>query len=111
VKLLFDQNLPMRLVEALREQFPGSSHVRMLGLDTAPDRSIWEFAKAQGFTVVSKDNDFRDLVHRLGAPPKAVIVDIGNSTTADILALLHEHARSIAEFGQSDSELLVIADT
>ena len=58
VKLLFDQNLSHRLVATLARQFPGSVHVRDLGLQHADDATIWEFAKADGYTIVSKDDDF-----------------------------------------------------
>jgi len=43
VKLLFDQNLSPRLVEALEDLFPDSEHVQSLGLDRSPDTPVWEF--------------------------------------------------------------------
>jgi predicted nuclease of predicted toxin-antitoxin system len=33
MRLLFDQNLSFRLADKLRDLFPGSSQVRLLGLD------------------------------------------------------------------------------
>jgi len=61
VKLLFDQNLSRRLVTILATEFPDSAHVGPLGLDTAPDREIWDYAAEHGYVIASKDSDFRQL--------------------------------------------------
>jgi predicted nuclease of predicted toxin-antitoxin system len=42
MKLLFDQNLSFRLCQDIADIFPGSSHVRIPGLDEADDRAIWD---------------------------------------------------------------------
>ena len=61
MKLLFDQNLSFRLCKALAELFPGSSQVRLLGLERVTDRVIWDRAKSDGFILVSQDSDFSEL--------------------------------------------------
>ncbi len=55
MRLLFDQNLSFRLCQDLGDLFPGSTHVRILGLEEADDLTIWNYAKANGFTIVSQD--------------------------------------------------------
>jgi predicted nuclease of predicted toxin-antitoxin system len=72
VKLLFDQNLAPRLVAQVTDVFPGSEHVRNVGLAAADDVAVWEYAKAAGFAIVSKDADFRQLSFLYGSPPKVV---------------------------------------
>jgi hypothetical protein len=37
VRLLFEENLSPRLVDALSDEFPGSTHVREVGLEAAED--------------------------------------------------------------------------
>jgi predicted nuclease of predicted toxin-antitoxin system len=61
VKLLFDENLSDKLVEFLGAEYPGSLHVRSVGLRGAEDAAIWSYARDHDFVVVSKDNDFRQL--------------------------------------------------
>jgi len=58
VKLLFDQNLSPKLVDRFSDLFPDSRHVRDVGLSEASDREVWEFARASGLAIVSKDSDF-----------------------------------------------------
>jgi len=66
MKLLFDQNLSFKLCEYLRDIFPNSSHVRLLALEKATDRELWEFAKKNAYTLVSLDADFAELAALLG---------------------------------------------
>lgn len=81
MKLLFDQNLSFRLVEAVAEAFPGSAQVRLLGLEQASDREIWDYARENGFVVVTKDSDFHELCVLYGPPPKIIWLKIGNAST------------------------------
>ena len=59
MKLLFDQNLSFKLCRLLVEAFPESNQIRLLGMEQADDRAIWEYAKINGFILVSQDVDFR----------------------------------------------------
>ena len=59
MKLLFDQNLSPRLPLLLRDLYPGSVHVRELGLKDAEDAAIWDYARTHGIVIVSKDSDFQ----------------------------------------------------
>jgi hypothetical protein len=70
MKLLFDQNLSHRLVQALDDLFPGSLHVRLLGMAQADDLEIWEYAKALNLVIVTQDSDYSDWNKLRGAPPK-----------------------------------------
>jgi len=45
VKALIDQNLSFRLLDALSSRFPGSCHVRDVGLTGDDDERIWRLAK------------------------------------------------------------------
>jgi predicted nuclease of predicted toxin-antitoxin system len=70
LKLLFDQNLSYKLVRSFSDEFPGSAHVRDLGLASVVDIDVWEYAKQFGFTIVSKDTDFSQRGFLFGPLPK-----------------------------------------
>ena len=72
MKLLLDENLSRRLVPRLADLFPESAHVSSLGLIQAPDSAVWEYAKSNGFAIVTADADFYELATALGHPPKVV---------------------------------------
>ncbi len=58
MKLLFDENLSFKLCRRLNDLFPSSGQVRLLGLERADDRAIWDYAKANGFVLLTLDADF-----------------------------------------------------
>ncbi len=98
MKLLFDHNLAPRLVARLADLFPGSEHVRDVGLAMADDVVIWEYAKVHGLAIVSKDADFRQLSFLYGSPPKVVWLRVGNKSTAQIEAVVRANAASLEAF-------------
>jgi predicted nuclease of predicted toxin-antitoxin system len=59
--LLFDQNLSPRLVHRVADLFPGSIHVQEVGLATALDRIVWDYARANDYIIVTKDADLGEL--------------------------------------------------
>jgi predicted nuclease of predicted toxin-antitoxin system len=60
MKLLFDQNLSFKLCQTIADLFPESNHVGLLSLAEASDRALWDYAKANGFAIVSQDVDFAE---------------------------------------------------
>lgn len=90
--LLFDENLSHKLAVRLDDLFPGSSHVRMHGMASAADRNVWDFARLQGFTIVSKDEDFHHLSFLRGSPPKGIGIGLRNCSTAAVEVLLRRAA-------------------
>jgi predicted nuclease of predicted toxin-antitoxin system len=98
LRLLFDQNLAPRLVARLVDLFPGSEHLRDVGLAAADDAAVWQYAKARGFTIVSKDADFRQLSFLHGTPPKVVWLRVGNQSTDRIEAIVRSNASALEAF-------------
>ena len=76
--LLLDENLSERLLPSLEERFPGSRHIRLLGLS--------------GAMLVTKDDDFLQLSIRRGFLPKVICLAIGNAGNAATAALLLDQA-------------------
>src|ERR1035437_4800435 len=81
MKLLFDHNLSHKLVLRLADIFPDSTQTQLLGLSTANDSTIWQYANDNSFVVVTLDKDFADLALHRGAPPKIIWLRCGNSTS------------------------------
>lgn len=108
MKLLFDENLSHKLVGVLAEEYPGSVHVRDVDLRGAEDRRIWDYAGARGFTIVSKDTDFRERSYVEGFPPKIIWLDVGNAGTATIAELLRAEFHRIERFGAADDLSILI---
>ena len=91
MKLLFDQNLSLKLTIALQDLLPGSEHVYNIGLAEVDDRAIWKYACIHDFVIVTKDVDYSDLSTLLGAPPSVLWIRRGNCQTKDIAQLLRQY--------------------
>ncbi|MCY4614647.1 MAG: DUF5615 family PIN-like protein [Nitrospira sp.] len=103
MKLLFDENLSPRLVGLLATTFPGSTHVRDVGLAQADDDAVWSYAKNNGLVIVTKDADFRQMSFVSGFPPKVIWIQSGNCTTMDVMTLVQSHHSDLHDF-ESNTE-------
>ena len=108
MKLLFDENLSGRLVEALADVYPGSEDVLALGLGGAGDGVVWEYVKVHGLTIMSKDADFYERSMRLGAPPKVIWVRLGNCSTAAVEMLLRNSEQAVTRFADGEESCRVL---
>jgi predicted nuclease of predicted toxin-antitoxin system len=102
MRLLFDEHLSERLPGLLADVFPGSLHVRQIGLGGSTDQDVWEAAATRDCLLVTKDEDFHRLSVLREAPPRVVWIRLGNCTTDDVIRLLHDHASTITSFAEQD---------
>ncbi len=61
MKLLLDENLSRRLVPFLQHDYPGSSQVVLLGMESAADKDVWQRARDESYVIVTRDADFQEL--------------------------------------------------
>lgn len=108
MKLLLDANLSPRLITSLSDLYPDSTHVYFHGGITADDAEIWRIAKRDGYTITTKDTDFLELGLLHGAPPKVVLLRVGNIPTARIEQLLRQHADRVRQFIAVPDEAVLI---
>jgi predicted nuclease of predicted toxin-antitoxin system len=108
VKLLFDENLSPKLLRLLAALFAGSTHVRECGLLGRMDEEIWNYARANNFTVVSKDSDFQQRSLLYGHPPKLVWLRVGNCTREQLFNLIAIHEQDIQELGINLFEAILV---
>ncbi len=110
MKLLFDENLSPRLIDLLAAEFPGSTHPDRLGMRGAADAAIWAHAREHGYTIVSKDNDFRQHAFLYGPPPKVLWLAIGNAGTEEIARLLVSRIAEIRTFDDAPEQSLLVLE-
>jgi len=104
MKLLFDQNLSPSLPRLLADLYAESVHVREVGLRDADDSDIWEYAKANGYAIVSKDSDFQQRSLLNGSPPKFIWLRVGNCPVARTESLLRNYSAAIHTFNLDESK-------
>ena len=63
----------------------------MLGLEGANDSEIWQYAKDNGFVIVSRDSNFQERSLVAGHPPQVVCLKIPNHSKTVVLNILLDH--------------------
>jgi predicted nuclease of predicted toxin-antitoxin system len=107
MKLLLDENLSRRIVPFLQQNYPESSQVVLLGLQAATDLEIWEYAKVNGYVIVTRDNDFLDLSLLKGAPPKLIHLRTLNLSRSATLSMLLSNQQQVEHVLNHDGEAFV----
>ena len=97
MKLLLDENLSRRIVPFLQAAFPGSTQIALLGLETASDSEIWQYAKDNNYVIVSRDSDFQERSLVAGHPPQVIWLKIPNRSKTVVLNILLEHQAEIEQ--------------
>lgn len=106
MRLLLDQNLSWRLVQQWQDIFPGSAHVRGLGLEEADDTVVWSTAARDDYVLITKDGDFDDDSLFGGPPPKVIHVLAGNASTSAVDELIRSSLDAIERFETDGSRSL-----
>ncbi len=105
-----DENLSWRMVKKLIPFFKDVIHVSSLKINQpATDISIWNYAKENSFTIVSKDDDFEKIVLLRKAPPKLLFLKTYNLETDKLTDLIVKNKEKIIEFIDSkENDILEI---
>jgi predicted nuclease of predicted toxin-antitoxin system len=111
MSLLFDQNISYRILKDLLEYFPNSKQVRELSLEEKQDQVIWQYAKKNGYTIVTFDSDFVDLSILFHFPPKVIWLKLGNTSTKNIASELIKRKSVIEEFIVNQDEGVLKIDS
>lgn len=86
MNLLVDNQLPLALAPYLAANGWECVHVQDVGLASADDSAIWQYAKDRNLIIISKDEDFQALANRQRSiPPQVVWVRLGNCRKAALL--------------------------
>lgn len=98
MKLLLDENLTFRLTNSLLADYPGSCHVKDVGLQQTDDLLVWQWAQRHGFAILTQDSDYEQLARLRGHPPKIIHLRFGNSSLLNLLSQLRHYRDVIATF-------------
>jgi predicted nuclease of predicted toxin-antitoxin system len=108
VTLLLDQNLSPRFVEQLSELYPGIAHVQSVGLDRAPDETVWKYARENDCIIVTKDSDFHERSILFGHPPKVIWIRHGNCSTRQIAQILRDHVTDVQTLAADNESIFLV---
>lgn len=106
IRFLIDENLPTTL--ATRLGVP-CQHAHDLGRQLT-DSQLWEHARRDGWTLLTKDADFFDRLTLEGPPPKVVWVRTGNLRRNALETMLASRLTEILRL-LNQADLVEVHDT
>lgn len=102
-RFLIDANLPNRFALWRSPDFElVADHD-----DTWPDSTVWEYARANDLTIVTKDADFSDRIMSSEPPPRVIHLRVGNMRLAELRAFLTRVWPQLAELTHGHKLLIV----
>ncbi|MFK5924947.1 MAG: DUF5615 family PIN-like protein [Verrucomicrobiota bacterium] len=82
--------------------------LRDIGLRDAEDEVIFDRARQDEITILTKDKDFVDLVGRLGSPPTVIWLRCGNTSEDRLKQILTDHLDEALDFIASGESFVEI---
>jgi predicted nuclease of predicted toxin-antitoxin system len=86
VRFLVDAQLPPALALLLDEHGHVAEHVIDIGPGDIPDRELWRYALEHQAVIVTKDEDFANMLATGVDAPAVVWIRVGNTRRASLLA-------------------------
>lgn len=106
MRFLIDAQLPPALARLLVEHGHQADHVNQIGPGDAPDRVLWRYALDHDAVIVTKDEDFADMVAIGAEAPPVVWVRIGNTRSAALLTWFEPLIDDIVEMVDNGQRLI-----
>jgi predicted nuclease of predicted toxin-antitoxin system len=109
MKLLLDANISWKLINILTPIFGECTHVDLINLAVpVKDLDIWNYALENGYIIITKDNDFLDLLELKGFPPKVILIKTGNNSSKTLADLIINVKPKIEDLENNNYGLLEV---
>jgi len=112
MKLLIDAQLSPSIAAWINTNYPSyhAESVWAAGLQEQNDLFIYEYAKQNGFVIVSKDSDFRMLIDRFGCPPHLIWITMGNTSNEVMRKSLEESLNKLVDMIKLGESIVELSD-
>lgn len=105
-KFLIDVNLPYHFSLWNNSEY---IHVKDIN-DEWKDREIWNYAKENELTIITKDSDFSNRILLREAPPKVIHIRFGNVNMKTFFELMTKHWNTVIELNYNHKLVNVYSD-
>ncbi|RKU36130.1 hypothetical protein C6496_14670 [Candidatus Poribacteria bacterium] len=111
MKFWIDAQLSPALAPWISETFAVEAFsLRWLGLQEASDEEIFFAARSANVVVMTKDQDFVQLLGKFGPPPKIIWVTCGNVSNTQMRHILSQNFQHALTRLQAGTSLVEIPD-
>jgi predicted nuclease of predicted toxin-antitoxin system len=109
LKFLIDTQLPPKLSRFFRDK--GFNAIHTTHFENGhlfQDSHITNIAKDEERIIITKDSDFFDNFILKGAPPRVLLLQVGNINNIRLIELFEKYLDKIIEFFNDDFELIIL---
>lgn len=106
-KYLIDVNLPSRFSLWIGEEYEHVAHIN----DELKDSEIWDYAKKNNLTIVTKDTDFSDMIMLNDPPPRVIHIKLGNMRMREFHQTLSKVWNDVCQTSQTYKLVRVYANS
>lgn len=106
MRFLIDAQLPPALARLLTDRGHTAEHVYDIGLGGAADRVLWDYALEHNAALVTKDEDFYDMLTLSVTSPVIVWVRVGNTRRQELLRWFQLLIDRIVELATAGNRLI-----
>lgn len=103
---LVDAQLPPALARMLTARGHEAEHVADIGRGDATDRELWQYAIEHDAALITKDEDFSDMVLLSESAPAVVWIRVGNTRRSALLEWFVPLVDQIVEMVESGQQLI-----
>lgn len=97
IEFLIDVNLPYRFSLWNNQSF---QHVKEID-DEWSDSQIWQYARENTLTIVTKDVDFSNRIVATQPPPKVIHIKVGNMRMSDFHSFMNNNWEEIVRLNKT----------
>ena len=105
-KYLVDANLPLKIKAWQTDEFEFVNQIN----DEWTDSEVWDYAKQNSLTIVSKDSDFSHRIIVSNPPPKIIHIKIGNMKLKDFNSAIEKLWTTAQKLSESHKLVNVFID-
>ncbi|MEM6650794.1 MAG: DUF5615 family PIN-like protein [Pseudomonadota bacterium] len=106
LKFLIDQNLPPKLMSFFEDKGHQGYHTRDLNMALASDEVLFHLALQENYIIVTKDEDFQNLITMNNLSPQMIWIRLGNMSTASLLNALDQNWAAIEASLKKDTPII-----
>lgn len=106
-KFLIDVNLPYYFSLWRGEEFIHQKDIN----DEWTDKQIWEYARENNLTIITKDSDFSHRIINSDPPPKIIHIKFGNLKMNEFFETLNKCWEEVLQLNESCKLINIYIDT
>ena len=109
MKIWVDAHITPAIAKWIKDEFQIEAFsLRGLGLRDSEDEAIFYKARSEDVIFITKDENFLNLLERLGSPPKIIWLRTGNTSNEELRAIFKRSLQDILKLLETGNDLVEV---